>query len=250
MKIISGKVLQAPRLFVYGPPKVGKSTLVSHAKKPIFVDTNGGTNNIDVDRAPRPETLDELMATLSEIETDTTDEHRTLVLDTLDDVESLISQVTVDTYNRTAKQPVTVVGDIPYGRGPDAALEHWRRLLSKLEQIWVNRNMTIVVVDHSTVRKFKNPIEEDYERIEPKIDRKASGLIRGWCDAMLFADYKAEVATDKNKRVRAISTGERCLRTEYNPAFDAGNRYSLPKEMDLDWAKLVTGIDASLKVTP
>lgn len=242
-----GRVAQPPRLLVYGSPGCGKSTLAAAATKPIVIDVDGGTQNIDCTRTPTPTTFEELLALLAELATVEHD-YRTLVVDTLDAVESMVWGLVVADYNRTSKgAKVTTAGDIPYGRGMESAVDYWRRFLASLERCWSGRRMTVILIDHSTIRTFKNPSDEDYQRIEPKIDRKASALLRSWCDAVLLADFQTEVATNaQTKRSKGVSTGQRVLRTEYAASHDAKNRYALPPELPLSWTALAAGIKAGM----
>lgn len=251
IKATTGKQLKAPRIFLMGTQKSGKSTLASGAAKPYFIDMENGTVNLDVARDPEPPTtFDALLQKIEAFETEQ-HEYRTLVIDPVSRVEPLIWVPALVDYNKTAKHPAKSIPEIDFQKGYDVALPYWRQFIAALERLWLARNMTIIVVDHTAIRNFKDPnAAADYQRIEPSIDRKAGSLIQRWCDAVLFADFKTELAITgegKQQKVKAIGCGERVLRTERGAAHDGGNRYNLPTEMPLDWATLAKGIAAGLK---
>ena len=54
MKITRGKMKKAKKVVVYGPEGIGKSTFASKFPDPLFIDTEGSTNDMDVARLPRP----------------------------------------------------------------------------------------------------------------------------------------------------------------------------------------------------
>ena len=54
MNIISGKLPVAKRIVFYGAEGIGKSTLASQCPDPLFIDTEGSTNHMDVTRFDAP----------------------------------------------------------------------------------------------------------------------------------------------------------------------------------------------------
>lgn len=53
MKITRGKILCAKKVVIYGPEGIGKSTFASQFPDPVFIDTEGSTNSMDVARLPK-----------------------------------------------------------------------------------------------------------------------------------------------------------------------------------------------------
>ncbi|MEG2641978.1 MAG: AAA family ATPase, partial [Eubacterium sp.] len=54
MNIITGKVKSAQKVVLYGPEGIGKTTFASHFPDPLFIDTEGGTKQLDVKRTQAP----------------------------------------------------------------------------------------------------------------------------------------------------------------------------------------------------
>ncbi len=54
LKISKGRLRKPLRVVMYGVEGIGKTTLASQFPKPIFLDTEGSTVHIDVDRVPNP----------------------------------------------------------------------------------------------------------------------------------------------------------------------------------------------------
>lgn len=50
VKITGGKVRKRQKVVIYGPEGVGKSTLAANFPAPLFIDTEGSTGNLDVNR--------------------------------------------------------------------------------------------------------------------------------------------------------------------------------------------------------
>ena len=53
-EVTQGTLHRANKVVVYGPEGIGKSTFVSHFPQPLFIDTEGSTNKLDVRRFPKP----------------------------------------------------------------------------------------------------------------------------------------------------------------------------------------------------
>lgn len=50
MQITRGKRARAQRVIIYGPEGIGKSSFAAQFPEPLFIDTEGSTDNMDVAR--------------------------------------------------------------------------------------------------------------------------------------------------------------------------------------------------------
>jgi hypothetical protein len=224
-----GRIDAPLRVLLHGVEGVGKSTFASHAPAPIFVGADQGTGELDVARFPEPQAWDDVLEAVRILEHDAHD-YKTVVLDPLNWLEALCWQ-------HTSKANGWKSLDEPgYGIGYNAALDTWRVLLAALDRLWSTRQMNIVLLAHSTVKQFKNPEGEDYDRYQLAMNDKAAGLWKQWSDVVLFAKHETATVKDtKTKRARGISTGAREMFTCWNAAYDAKNRQNLPEKMPLSW---------------
>ena len=78
-----------PRILVYGTEGVGKSSLAATTPKPIFIQTEDGLGEIDCDKFPLAKSLEDVVAALTELETQQHD-YQTVAIDSLDWLERLI----------------------------------------------------------------------------------------------------------------------------------------------------------------
>ena len=67
LKVSKGKRQKPRRMFVYGPPGVGKSTFASMAPDSLFIPLEDGVDNLDVSRLDKLESWDEYESTLSQL---------------------------------------------------------------------------------------------------------------------------------------------------------------------------------------
>jgi hypothetical protein len=109
-----------------------------------------------------------------------------------------------------------------------------------------DKGMSVILIAHTTIKRFDSPEVEPFDRYQPKLQERSNALIREWCDAVFFANYKVIVKKDDvgfNKtNNRGISTGERLLHTTERPAYMAKNRYNLPETIPLSWEAFVDAI--------
>jgi hypothetical protein len=214
------------RVLVYGVEGIGKTGFAAGAPDPVFVGTEDGYGTLDVARLPEPKTFAELMGYLRQIATEA-HEFKTVVLDTLDHLEPLIW---ADVCAKAKVESIEEVGG-GYGKGYAAALDRWREVVAALEALRA-RGMHVVLLAHSHLKTKKNPEGTDFDRYTLKINEKASGLFKEWCDTVLFANYAIYVDTKSKKDAKGKGYGgERVLYTSHRPAFDAKNRHDLPDEM-------------------
>lgn len=220
------------RVMVYGTHGIGKSTFGAMADRPIFVQTEDGLANIDVDRFPLATRYGDVLAVLGELYT-AEHEYRTVVIDSLDWLERLIwGEI-------CAKRGVESIEDIGYAKGYVFALTQWREILTGLDALRNERGMQIVLIAHAQIERFANPETDTYDRYSPRLQKLASALVQEWCDEVLFASYRVHTKTTKEgfdrKRTQGVGTGERIIRTTERPAHVAKNRLNLPDEIPLDY---------------
>lgn len=87
MNIIRGKQSHAQKVVVYGPEGVGKSTFAAQFPGALFIDTEGSTDNLDVDRV-KPQSWTELTLTVDHFLAHP-EEIGTLIIDTADWAERM-----------------------------------------------------------------------------------------------------------------------------------------------------------------
>lgn len=82
MEITRGKIPCAKKVVIYGPEGIGKSTFASQFPEPVFIDTEGSTNSMDVARLPKPTSWQMLLDEIQYIKSHP-DVCKTLVIDTI-----------------------------------------------------------------------------------------------------------------------------------------------------------------------
>lgn len=231
-RIERGRRPMPRRVLVYGTHGIGKSTFGAMAEAPVFLQTEDGLADIDVDRFPLAADYADVVAALGELYSGDHG-YRTVVLDSLDWLERLIhAKVCRD-------RGVQSIEDIGYGKGYVFALDPWREVLAGLDGLRSERGMQVILIAHAAIEKFANPETESYDRYAPRLNRHASALVQEWCDEVLFATYR--VLTRKSdegfnrKRVQGIGQGERVLKTTERPSHLAKSRLPLPDEIPLDY---------------
>jgi hypothetical protein len=228
--------MRAPRLFVYSVEGIGKTTFAASAPSPIFLLTEDGLGSLDVPHFPLAASIDDVTDAIGALYTGD-HEYETVVLDSVDWADSLLWQQIEAKYE--AK-------DLAYGKGAVIAAEKWREILEGLNALRNDKGMSVILLGHCQIKRFDSPETEPYDRYMPKLQERSSALIREWCDALLFANYKTVIRkTDVgfNKEVaRGFTTGERLLYTSEKPAYMAKNRYSLPESLPLSWQALAQAL--------
>ena len=227
-----GRVSAPRRTLVYGTHGIGKSTFGAMAEAPIFIQTEDGLAGIDCERFPLATKYRDVLAAMGELYTEP-HEYRTVVLDSLDWLERLIF------VEVCANRNVESIEDIGYGKGYVFALTQWREVLAGLDALRNDRGMNVILIAHAQIERFANPETDTYDRYSPRLQKLASALVQEWCDDVLFATYRIHTKTTNEgfdrKRVQAIGSGERIVRTTERPAHVAKNRLGLPEEFPLDY---------------
>lgn len=246
MKIISGKIIKPQKVVIYGPEGIGKSTFAAQFPKPLFIDTEGSTSHLEVDRLPRPTSWQMLKQYIKDLKSDTMGYH-TLVIDTADWAERLCEEAICQSNGKVG------IEDFGYGKGYTYVKEEFGRLLDILSDL-IDAGMNVVLTAHSIIRKFELPEETgSYDRYELKLGQKAgnqcAALAKEWADMVLFVNYKEIVITTKDNK-KKVSGGKRVMYTAHNPCWDAKNRHGLAEELPFDYQEIANCIPVMNQVTP
>ncbi len=210
--ITSGVQKKAQKAVIYGPEGIGKSTMAARFPGALFIDTEGSTAGMNVDRLPAPASWSMLMDEVRYVR-DNPSLCRTLVLDTADwaaqlstagmnvdrlpapaswsmlmdevryvrDNPSLCRTLVLDTADWAAqlctrhiceKADKKGIEDFGYGKGYVYVAEEFGRLLNLLQEV-ADRGVHVVLTAHAKIRKFEQPDEMGaYDRWELKLAGK------------------------------------------------------------------------------
>jgi len=228
--IQKGKNLRPPRIFLYSTHGIGKSTFASQAPNPIFICAEDGLDALDVAHFPIATSSIDVMEMLQTLYVEA-HEYETVVLDTADWLENVLIKEIESEHD--AKE-------LAYGRSAMFLADKWRDILDGFNALRNDKNMTVILIGHSEIKRFDSPEVDSYDRYQPKLSTRSSALVQEWADCVLFANYKTVVKKEdlgfNKERGRAISNGERLIYTQEKPAYLAKNRYSLPDSCKLEWS--------------
>lgn len=236
------KAILPPRLLMYGPPKCGKSHLLSTIPNCLLVDFEDGSGFLNVARIQKSDvdTFEKVLGLLTRLYTE---EHSfsTLGLDTLDWLQEVV-------FNQAAKEHgKSNIGDVGYGAGYVTAQNLWAQLIEGLDALRRDKGMMIIGLAHEQIRRYDNPVTDSYDRYTLKLHAKDKGsstlsIFSEWSDAILFVNKETFVRKEKtgfNADTKKASTSERVFfHTTESPAYLAGNRFGLPSLIPFTWPDL------------
>lgn len=230
IQVTKGKVETAKKVVIYGPEGIGKSTLASNFPNPVFIDTEGSTKALDVARYPEVKNWMDIKAFVED--TINTRQFSTIVIDTADWAERFCIR------SVCAKQKVTGIEDIPYGKGYTYVMEEFASLLDLCNKA-IAAGINVIFTAHAQMRKFEQPDELGaYDRWEMKLSKKTAPLLKEWADMVLFCNYKTQVMTDSKTQSKKAFGGKRVMYASHHPCWDAKNRYNLPDQMDMEFTQI------------
>lgn len=240
LNIVRGVDKSKPkRLMVYGEGGIGKTTFGSSIPGALIFDLEDGANDIgpprlDSEKLPTYAKVKDAVASL----TRDREGFAALVIDTGDKLEAMLQQHVCAVAKKTS------IEEFGYGKGYQYALEEWRVFLKALELLQQKQGLDVVILAHAHVKPHDMPDGQKYDRWTPKMHDKASGLLREWVSAQLFARTVVSTYAEKGEKRKAFSDGARVVETSFNPAWWSKNRWGLPPQLPLDWGAIVEAYEA------
>lgn len=233
--------IRAPRVTLVGLPKIGKTTFAAMAPNSIGIITEEGQDAVDAQAFPLATSLSDVYEAIGVL---LNEEHsfENVFLDSLDWLEPLINAHVCAANNwKTLDQP-------GYGKGPLAAAEEWRNVLAGLEALRSQKNMGVILICHTKIKRVEDPLTEGYDSHMMKLNDRASALVSEWSDVVAYAGH--QVFTSQRdagfgqKEVKASTSGQRLLYVEPHPSHCAGNRFGL-KNMQLNYHDFAAQMQAA-----
>ncbi|MBN2138178.1 MAG: ATP-binding protein [Sedimentisphaerales bacterium] len=230
------------------PPKIalncvegwGKTSCGAYAPKPAILMARGetgyltllGTQSVpNIDNVV-VESWQSLLALLGDLASKESLPYKTLVLDAVGGFERLCHEyVCFRDFNGDWGEK----GFTSYQQGYEVAVSDWLRMLALLDQVNA-KGVIILLLGHTQIRPFKNPMGPDFDRYIADIHHKTWAVTHKWVDAALFGTYLTvvdNVSKGRNPKGKGIGGTQRILYTERRDSFDAKNRYGMPNEIDI-----------------
>lgn len=230
MEIIRGQTAVAPKVLIYGQSGVGKSTLASKFRKPVFLDLEGGLNYLEVDRTPQIVSLDKFYKYLAELYQTAESGKRAYDTIVIDSTDWLVRKVVEKAagIDKTHLEETLNKSNGGYGNGAQVLANHIRTKLLPMLVVLNKQGYGICLIAHAERKTLVDEEGFNTDRIAPKIDEKTMHVFVEWADSVFYLKRGAD--------------GERTLVLDGDDNILAKNRLGLTGEVklsDIDINKLL-----------
>lgn len=242
-----------PRMLIYGPPGIGKTTLASEFPDTVFLQIEDGTpGDAELTSFGKLGTYGEVVEALAALyEGDHA--YKTVAIDSVTELQKLVYE---ETCARGDENGVSYsrMEDFPYSKGFMFATTVWQEFIAMLDALRNDRSMAIILIAHSAIQEHKDPELPAYDQHQISLHAPKKGdqgradhraLFERWLDAVILLkrnvvikqDDKTGVAAKNDKstaRVRATGGEVVTMNTVGKPSLNAKNRYGIPATVRYD----------------
>ena len=218
------------KIIIYGPPKLGKSTLAGSTKDVLLIPTEDRVSHIDCAKTPVVSSYQEVLDIFSALMKEK-NSYKRIMIDTLDWFEPLLHKYICEKKNFKSLTD-DHNKDTSFQKGLKYhAVEGWKNFLGNCDVLREN-GYDIIFVAHSQVITVSPPDSDSYDKYVMKIDKNALAVVEEWADIIAFYEKDIIVANDTsgiNKKGKALNKKTRTLNLSgESPAMISGNSYGLP----------------------
>ncbi|GAA2821546.1 ATP-binding protein [Pseudolactococcus raffinolactis] len=227
--ITSGPTATAQKVVLYGVEGIGKSTFASQFPNPVFIDTEGSTSNMNIQRLDNPNSWQMLLDEVNYVKQSRI--CSTLIIDSADWAE------------RICKEYLAVLGkwtdsNNDYGAKYIALEKEFGLLINKLSDL-VELGINVVLTAHAKLKKKEEPDQMGaFDRYQLKMEDKTGAIVKEWADMVLFANYEMTVLTDEKTKSKKATGGHRVMYATHYPGWDAKNRHGLPDKLPFEFGTI------------
>lgn len=216
-------------ILLYGPPKIGKTTLASQFPDAVFLSTERGTKHVQVEEyqikswAGLRLAVDALERNVGEWG------YKTVVIDTVDEFYSMCEDFICQ------QKGIETLGDLDYGKGYAANTRELKKQMGRI----VKLGLGLVMITHSQEKTVKVDLLEnpyaaaaanqkgEVEMTVPTIPGKSLAYFLALADIILYCEIGKDM--------------ERVIYTQPARGFEAGDRSGrLPNTIELSYEALVS----------
>lgn len=197
-------------MMIYGPPKIGKTTLANSFPGSVFLPFEPGQNHIDHFQIPSTGIISSWaeMGAACKVLADNPGAFRMPIIDTVELCYETCAE------HIAKKRGVEHIGDIGHGKGYALTSNEFMRVIKKLAAMAGG----LILISHAKTQTLtKSGVE--YEKTTPALSQSAHRTIVGMVDLILFMDTQIVKQGDKDRVVRVVKAAP-------SARYEAGDRTS------------------------
>lgn len=226
--------LRGYSVFFYGDPKTGKTTTAARFPNSLLLAFEKGYNAIPGIMAQPINSWAEFKKALRQLKDEKVKEKfSTIIIDTVDIAYDYATKFICANAKRSdGGFGVDNVSDIPFGKGYGMIEKEFDECLRSIVQM----DYGLVLISHATDKNFKDEEGNEYYKIVPTLDKRATNIVSRMADIIGYSRSVTEVVSDQQKTVTKLFI-------RGTTRYMAGSRFKYtPDYIDFTYDNLVNAI--------